>query len=135
MMIRLLMTGLLLISGMKGVQACIGKDGHFHWEIVHSHADHCDGHSHPVDQPSSPHSDHSDNHSHVDLAITDPLNHCPHRLALKKIEPRLIAILPSICDHTLSAFEQTALLPCEVPRFRAAASFRKAQLSTIVLRL
>ena len=135
MMIRLLMTGLLLISGMRGLQACVGEAGHFHLEIVHSHADHCDGHAHPVEQPSSSQCEHSDNHSHVDLAIADPLNHSPHRLALKKGEPRLLATLPFVFDHGSTSFDQTALLPSEIPRFCRSASFSNAELLTVVLRL
>ena len=129
------MTGLLLVSGMRGLQACIGEAGHFHLEVAHSHADHCDGHPHPVEHPASPQCDHSDNHSHVDLSIDEPINQSTHRLALHKGQPRELATLPPVFPHALTSFAQAVPLPSEIPRFCRVTSSRNAALSTVVLRL
>ena len=132
MFVRFLMTGLLLLSGMRGLQACIGEAGHFHLELAHSHADHCHGHSHPVEQSPSPQCEHSDDHFHVDFSIDDPINQSTHRIALQRGQPRVLATLPPV-------FPQSALLgqfpqrPSEISRM--AKPFRNAALSTIVLRL
>jgi hypothetical protein len=134
MLVRLLMTGLLLISGMRGLQACIGEAGHFHLEIAHSHDDHCDGHSHPVEQPTSPQCEHSDDHLHIDLSIDEPINQATHRIALHKGQPRELATLPPVFPHGLTSFDQAMLPPSEIPRF-CRTTFRNAAHLTIVLRL
>ena len=135
MLVRLLMTGLLLLSGMRGLQACIGEAGHFHLEVAHSHDDHCDGHSHPVEQSTSPQCEHSDAHFHVDLSIDDPINHSFHRLALKKGQPRVLAILPPVLTYVSTSFGHALPGPSEIPRFCRASSSRNAALSTVVMRL
>ncbi len=135
MLVRLLMTGLLLLSGMRGLQACIGEAGHFHLEVAHSHDDHCDGHSHPVEQPTSPPCEHSDDHLHVDLSIDEPINQSTHRLALHKGQPRALATLPPVFPHGLTSFDQAMQLPSEIPRLSGATTSGNAALSTVVLRL
>ena len=135
MMIRLLMTGLLLVSGMRGLQACIGEAGHFHLEVAHSHADHCDGHSHPVEQPASPQCDHSDNHSHFDFSIDEPINHSSQRLALNKGHPRALVTFTPVLAHGLTSFGHALLGPSEISRFCKVTSSGNAALSTVVLRL
>ena len=135
MMVRLLMAGLLLLGGMRGLQACIGEAGHFHLEIAHSHDDHCDAHSHPVEHPTSSQCEHSDNHSHVDLSIDEPMYHSFHRLALNKGQPRELVTFPPVLIHGLTPFGQALLGPSEIPRCRRASSSRNAALSTVVLRL
>ena len=132
MLIRLLMTGLLLLSGMRGLQACIGEAGHYHLEIAHSHDDHCDGHSHPVDQPISSQCEHSNNHSHFDLSIDEPINHSTQRLALNKGQPRVLVTFPSVFSE-LTPFGQLLQGSSEISR--RAKSSRNAALSTVVLRL
>ena len=132
MLIRLLMTGLLLLRGMRGLQACIGEAGHYHLEIAHSHDDHCDGHSHPVEQPFSTQCDHSDNHLHIDLSIDEPINHSIQRLALNKGQPRVLATFPPVFSE-LTLFGQLLQGSSEISR--RAKSSRNAALSTVVLRL
>lgn len=132
MLIRLLMTGLLLLSGLRGLQACIGEAGHFHFEIAHSHDDHCDGHAHSAELPTSPQCEHSDNHWHVDLSSDEPINQGTHRLTIRKGQPRILATLPPIFSESLSGV-QALHSPSEISR--RAKSLRKLALSTIVLRL
>ena len=135
MLVRLLMTGLLLLSGMRGLQACIGEAGHFHLEVAHSHDDHCDGHSHPVEHPTSPQCEHSDDHLHIDLSIDDPINQPTHRLVLHKGQPRALASFPPFFPHGLTSFDSTVPLPREIHCLSGVATSRNAALSTVVLRL
>ena len=132
MFIRFLMAGLLLLSGMRGLQACIGEAGHFHFEVAHSHDDHCEGHSHPVEQTDSPQCDHSDDHLHVDLSIDEPINHSTQRLALNKGHPRVLVGFASVFSEQ-TFFSQVLQRPSVVFR-RAEPSWRVA-VSTVVMRL
>ena len=135
MMIRLLMAGLLLLGGMRGLQACIGEAGHFHLEIAHSHEDHCHGHSHPVEHPESSHCEHSDNHSHVDLSIDESLYQSAHRLALNKGQVRLLVTFSSVAAHGLTSLTHVLLSPIVDPPLSRSTTVRNAALLTIVLRL
>ena len=135
MMIRLLMAGLLLLGGMRGLQACIGEAGHFHLEIAHSHDDHCDGHSHPVEHPGSSHCEHSDNHSHVDLSIDESIYHSGHRLAVNKGQFRLLVTFTPVPARGLTSLGRVLSGPGEDPRLSRSTTARNAALFTIVLRL
>ena len=132
-MIRLLMTGLLLVSGMRGLQACVGEAGHFHLEVAHSHDDHCDGHPDPCDSPDGLQCEHSDDHLHVGLTIDDPANHSTTGVTVKKGEPRVLATLPPVPATSLVA--EASLRPREISRSCNSSSSCNSVLSTIVLRL
>ena len=135
MIIRLLMTGLLLIGGMRGLQACIGDAGHFHFEIGHSHTNHCGEHSHSGEQRNPSPCEHSHNHSHIDFTIDEPLNLPVQRLALIKGQPQVLATLFPGSVYSLASSRQVVWDPSEIPRLGRSAISRKMALSTVVLRL
>ncbi len=127
------MIGLLLLSGMRGLQVCIGEAGHFHLEVAHSHDDHCDGHPVPCDSPDGFQCEHSNDHFHIGLAIDDPAKHSPSCVTVKKGEPRVLATLPPVPATSLVA--EVSLRPREISRSCNSSSSCNSVLSTIVLRL
>ena len=135
MFVRFLMVALIPLCGMRGLQACIGEAGHFHFhlEIVHSHDDHCDGHPDPCDSPGDLQCEHSDDHFHIGLTIDDPANHSTTGVTVKKGEPRVLATLPPA--PATSSVAEALLRPNEIPRSCNSSPPRNSALSTIVLRL